>query len=88
MPETPGCSAGPAHLLGIRTGPVQEQGVEHVLPPDEEPVVVLIQVEGAEAQEASVAEEGDGAVGAQKLCQGGREASEGANPAPKTCRAS
>lgn len=44
MPEMWGCSAGPAHLLGIRTGPVQEQGVEHILPPDEEPVVVLIQV--------------------------------------------
>lgn len=44
VPEMWRCSAGPAHLLGIRTGPIQEQGVEHILPPDEEPVVVLIQV--------------------------------------------
>lgn len=54
----------PAHLLGICTGPIQEQGVEHILPPDEEPVTILIQVEGAEAQEAAVTEEEDGAVGA------------------------
>lgn len=83
--ETSRCSQDPAHLLGIRAGPVQEQGVENILAPDEEPVTVLIQVQGAEAQEASVAKEDDRAVGAQKLCQGGREASGGAIPAPKTC---
>lgn len=64
-----------AHLLSICVGPVQKQGVEHILPPNEEPVTVLIQVEGAEAQEASVAEEEDRAVGAQKVCQRGREMS-------------
>lgn len=83
-----GAQQEPAHLLGVCTGPIQEQGVEHILPPDEEPVTVLIQVEGAEAQEAPVAEEEDGAVGAQKLCQGGRETSEGTIPAPKTGGAS
>lgn len=62
-----GAHQDPAHLLGICTGPVQEQGVEHVLPSNEEPVTVLIQVEGAEAQEASVAEEEERAIGAQKL---------------------
>lgn len=77
-----------AHLLGICAGPVQEQGVERILPPDEEPVAVLVQVEGAEAQEALVAKEEDRAVGAQKFCRGEREASGGANPAPKTRRAS
>lgn len=53
----------PAHLFGICTGPVQEQGVEHIFAPDEEPVTILIQVEGAEAQEATVTKEEDGAVG-------------------------
>lgn len=73
-----GAQQDPAHLLGVCTSPIQEQGVEHILPSDEEPVAVLIQVQGAEAEEALVAEEKDGAVGAQKLCQGGREASGGA----------
>jgi len=74
--ETPGSQQDPAHLLGVSTGPAQEQGVERVLPSDEEPVAVLIQVEGAEAQEPSVAEEEDGAVGGQKLCRGGRKGQE------------
>lgn len=82
-----GAQLDPAHLLGIRAGPVQEQRVEHILPPDEEPVAVLIQVEGAESQEASVAKEENGAVGPQKFCRRGRKAPRGVIPAPKTCRA-
>lgn len=62
--DTPDAQQHPAHLLGIRSGPVQEQGVEHILAPEEEPVAVLVQVEAAEAQGAAVAKEQHGAVGA------------------------
>lgn len=74
------------HLLGVGAGPVQAQGVERVLAPNKEPVPVLVQVERAEAQEASVAKEKDGAVGAQQLCRAGKAASAGATPAPKAPR--
>lgn len=79
------CLQDPAHLLGVSAGPVQTQGVEHILAPNEEPVTVLIQVEGAEAQEAPVAKEKDGAVGTQELCEAGRAVLVGAMLAPKPC---
>lgn len=77
------CLQDPAHLLGVGAGPVQTQGVEHILAPSEEPVTVLIQVEGAEAQEAPVAKEKDGAVHTQELCEAGRAVSAGAVLAPE-----
>lgn len=54
-----------AHLFGLAAGRSQQEGVENVLPSQEEAIAVLIQEDGSEGQLAVVTAEDGRSVGGQ-----------------------
>lgn len=65
-----------AHLFGLAAGRSQQEGVENVLPSQEEAIAVLIQEDGSEGELAVVTAEDGRSVGGQQVCRDGGEKGE------------
>lgn len=64
------------HLFGLAAARSQQEGVQDILPSQEEAVTVLIQEDGGQRELAVVTAEDGGPVGGQQVCRKRREKDE------------